>query len=124
MLTLPATVQIHVATDPVDLRKGFEGLSVLVRSVLRADPLSGHLFCFFNRRADRCKILVWSRSGYWILFHRLERGTFKIPKSKDGHSIEMEAAELWLLLEGIELQNARRRPRWQPISTLDHPPAT
>lgn len=116
MLTLPPTVQIFVSVDPVDLRKGFNGLSAIVREVMRKDPLSGHLFCFINRRRDRAKILLFDRGGYWIFYRRLERGTFKIPHCTDGVYVEMEAPDLSLLLEGIDLAGARRRPRWRPAS--------
>lgn len=79
MLTLPASVKIYVASDPVDLRKGFDGLSAATRSVIDQDPLSGHLFVFINRRRNRCKVLVWEASGFLLLYKRLERGRFKLP---------------------------------------------
>ncbi|MDP6424753.1 MAG: IS66 family insertion sequence element accessory protein TnpB [Planctomycetota bacterium] len=114
MLTLPSTVQIFISVDPVDLRKGFNGLSAIVREVMRKDPLSGHLFCFINRRRDRAKILLFDRGGYWIFYRRLERGTFKPPQPADELYVQMEAPELSLLLEGIDLAGAKRRPRWRP----------
>ena len=67
MLTLPSTVRVYVATQPTDLRKGFNGLSLAVTSVLDHDPLSGHLFCFFNRRATMVRILFWDRTGWCII---------------------------------------------------------
>ena len=115
MLTFPATIQIFIATEPVDLRKGFEGLSAIVRDVMKQDPLSGHFFCFLNRRRDRAKIIFFDRSGYCIFFKRLEKSTFKLPVQPDARVIEMEAPELMLLLEGIDLRGARRRPRWLPL---------
>jgi len=115
VLTLPATVRVFVATEPVDLRKGFDGLSLLVRGTLAADPLSGHLFVFFNRRADRTKVLFWTPSGGCVFYKRLERGRFHLPTEGRGAArIEMDAAELALVLEGIDLRGARRRPRWTP----------
>jgi transposase len=116
VLTLPPTVRIFVGVGPVDMRRSFDGLSAIVREVLRGDPLSGHLFAFRNRRGDRLKILWWDRSGYSLFYKRLERGTFALPLDaprRDTH-IEMEAAELSLMLEGIDLNGARRRPRWDP----------
>ena len=113
---LPPAVRIYVAVDPVDGRKGFDGLSATVREILEANPLSGHLFVFRNRRADRIKILFWDRSGYCLFSKRLERGTFRLPTDPPSGTtrIEMEAAELSLMLEGIDLRGAKRRPRWNP----------
>jgi hypothetical protein len=70
MLTLPAAVRIYVAAEPVDLRRGFDGLAAAARSVIGADPLSGHLFVFLNRRKNRIKLLVWDRTGFLLLYWR------------------------------------------------------
>jgi len=78
MLSLPAAVRIYLATDPCDMRKGFDSLAATVRESFGDDPLSGHLFVFRSRRADRMKILWWDRDGYAIWMKRLERGTFRI----------------------------------------------
>ena len=116
MLALPSTVRIYLCVDPTDMRKSFDGLSAAVREVVGADPLSGHLFVFLNRRRDRVKILLWERTGYCLVYKRLERGTFCVPhEPKPGaRHIEVEASELSLMLEGIDLRGARRRPRWKP----------
>src|SRR5437870_5352284 len=74
MLTLSPAVRIYLATGATDLRRSIDGLSALVREQLALDPLSGHLFLFRNRRGDRLKILAWDRSGFWVLYKRLERG--------------------------------------------------
>jgi transposase len=114
MLMMPASVRIYVAAEPVDLRRGFDGLAAATRSLIGADPLSGHVFVFLNRRRDRIKLLVWDRTGYLVLYKRLERGTFRIamqPRAGQRH-VEMDAGELALLLEGVDLRDARRRPRW------------
>jgi hypothetical protein len=63
MLTLPAAVRIYVAAAAVDLRRGFDGLAAATRQLIGADPLSGHLFVFLNRRRNRVKLLVWDRTG-------------------------------------------------------------
>lgn len=120
MLTLPATVRIYLATEPVDLRRGFDGLAAATRQIIREDPLSGHLFCFVNRRANRLKVLLWQPSGYLLLFKRLERGRFKLPHAPmpGQRHLEMEAAELALMMEGIDLRGARRRKRWVPQNSL------
>ena len=114
MLTLPSTVRIYLAAEPVDLRKGFDGLSSVTHEIIRADPLSGHLFVFVNRRANRMKMLLWQPSGFFLLYKRLERGCFKLPRHPEPGSrhIEIEATELTLLLEGIDLRGSHRRSRW------------
>jgi transposase len=116
MLTLPATVRIYVAAEPVDLRRGFDGLAAATREIIRQDPLSGCLFAFTNRRSNRLKILLWEPSGYLLIYKRLERGRFHLPRTpRPGTKhVEMEAAELMLMLEGIDLRGARRRERWTP----------
>lgn len=73
MLTLPPAVQLYVATQPVDARKSFNGLSLYVQSVMKLSPMCGHLFIFFNRRRDQVRILYWDRSGYALWAKRLER---------------------------------------------------
>ena len=115
MLSIPPSVRIYLATEPADMRKSFDGLSALVEGVIQASPYGGHLFVFRNRRGDRMKILMWDRSGFWIFYKRLEKGSFRFPPATEA-SVEVEAADLMLLLEGIELAGARRRPRWTPPS--------
>ena len=75
MLTLPASVRVFVARGVTDLRRSFDRLSAQVQEVLCQDPLSGHVFVFFNRQRDRVKMLVWERDGFWLLYKRLEAGT-------------------------------------------------
>ena len=114
MLNLPASVRILLAREPADLRKGFDGLSLLVQSVLREDPLSGHLFVFRNRRGDRVKLLLWDSDGYLILYKRLEKGTFRFPAPSEGEatSVTVKATDLMMLLDGVDLQSVKRRPRY------------
>ena len=105
---------MFVATERVDGRKGIDGLSVLVRSRFGEDPLSGTMFVFFSRRADRVRVLYWDRDGYVLLMKRLEKGTYRPPWRGERGQVEIEAAELLLVLEGIELGGAARRARWSP----------
>jgi len=116
VLSLPPSVRLFVATQPVDGRKGADSLMVLVRDVIRHDPLSGHLFVFFSKRRDRVRIVYWDRNGFAMWTKRLERGRFRPAFSADGKltASAMEAAEVMLVIEGIELSGARRRPRWEP----------
>lgn len=121
MLTLPPSVKIHIAVEPCDMRKQFDGLALLVEQVLRRDARNGHLFVFLNKRSTHVRILFWDRSGYCMISKRLERGTFRVPWAREEVGmqthVEVEAAELALILEGIELRGAKRRPRWSPTAT-------
>jgi len=114
MLTLPPSVRIFVALGHTDLRRGMDSLAMLVKERLGLEPLSGHLFLFRNRRGDRLKILLWDRSGFWVLYKRLERGTFSWPVGEAGRVLEMRTSELMLLLSGAEVMAARRR-RWYDV---------
>ena len=81
MFGLGLATKIYIAVEPVDMRKGFEGLYGLVRDQLGADPLSGHLFLFSNRTRTRLKALTWDGSGLWVCAKRLEKGRFRWPKA-------------------------------------------
>jgi transposase len=126
MLSLPPSVRIFVATQPVDGRKGVDSLVAIVRCTLLQDPLSGHLYVFFSKRSNRVRVVYWDRNGFALWTKRLEKGRFHARWSEDGQlgAHAMEAAELALLLEGIELAGSRRRPRWEPTEPTDTPPHT
>lgn len=111
MFGFPASVRVLVAVPPADLRKGYDGLAQLAREAIKEDPLSGSLFVFANRKRDRVKILYWDRDGYAIWMKRLERGTYRWP-SPTSDRVEWTAAELAAVLGGIDLEEARRRPRF------------
>jgi transposase len=111
MLNLPPSVRIFVARGATDMRKSFDGLAGAVMDIIDEDPQSGHLFVFLNRRRTMAKILWWDRSGYLLLFKRLEHGQFAVfdrMSDKTG-AFELTSAELALLMEGIDLRGARRR---------------
>ena len=84
MLSFSGSLRVFVAVEACDMRKGFEGLSALVGTVLNEQVKSGALFAFSNRRRTRLKILYWDGSGLWVLSKRLEKGTFAWPKPGDG----------------------------------------
>lgn len=116
MLTLSPAVRVYVATGATDLRRSIDGLAALVRDALALDPLSGHLFLFRNRRGDRVKILVWDRSGYWVLYKRLERGTFAWPDTAGPAPVELRSSELLVLLAGVDVTHTRRRSWYDRIA--------
>jgi transposase len=113
---LPRAVRVYVASEPVSLRKSFEGLSNAVREVLSNDPLSGHVFLFLNRRKNQVKLLVWTRGGFTIVHKRLERGTFAFAGQVGGEatSVEIDVHELSMLLEGIDVRRVHTSRRWEP----------
>lgn len=104
MLSFPASVRIFVARGATDLRRSFDRLAAMATEVLRQDPFSGHVFVFFNRRRDRVKLLFWERGGFWLLYKRLEQGTFA-----DIDRDEISARDLLFVLEGIEVVRERAR---------------
>jgi transposase len=120
VILLPEAVRIYVATQPVSMRKSFEGLSNEVRSVLTADPLSGHVFLFLNKSRSQVRILMWTRGGFTIVAKRLERGRFTFPDRvlDGGSSVEIEGHELSMLLEGLEPASTRSAARWSPVAQL------
>src|SRR5262245_21807513 len=112
MCGLGVATKIYIAVEAVDMRKGFEGLFGLVRDHLGQDPLSGHLFLFTNRRRTRLKALVWDGSGLWVCAQRLERGRFRWQEGRDVRRLSMRSEELAMLINGMDLAQARPRPNW------------
>lgn len=115
MLNIPPTVPIFLYTPPADLRKGFDGLSGLVRREFAADPLDGSLFLFINRRRDRLKILHWDGTGYWLYYKLLEAGTFETIPS-NGRCAQLNSTQLAMLLGGVSLAAAKQRKRYRRAS--------
>jgi transposase len=114
---LPPAVRIYMAAEPVDLRRGFDGLAAATREVTRLNPMSGHVFGFLNRRRNRIKLLIWDRTGYLIVYKRLEVGTFSVTTTPPPgcRHVEIDAGDLALMLEGVDLRGAVRRTRWHRL---------
>lgn len=112
MFGLSPATKIFLGVEAVDMRKGFEGLFGLVRDQLGQDPLSGHLFLFTNRHRTRLKALVWDGSGLWVCAKRLEKGRFHWPAAGASTSVTMRPEELAMLLNGLDLAQARPRRGW------------
>ena len=112
MLTLPSSVRVYLALDPVNMHLSFDRLAGLVRR-LGLDPTAGHLFVFVNRPKTHMKILFFDRSGFCQVYKRLERGTFQLPEvGPDGTPRrELSPSELGLILEGVDLRQRARRVR-------------
>ncbi|MEZ4852511.1 MAG: IS66 family insertion sequence element accessory protein TnpB [Bacteroidia bacterium] len=111
MLSLGPSHQYYLYRGPTDMRKGFDGLSGLVRTELGQDPLSGDVFIFVNRRRDRLKLLLWDRSGYVIWYKRLEAGRFELPLG-EAKSYPISWDKLVMILEGIALGSVQKRKRF------------
>jgi len=113
MLSLPATVRIWLYAQPTDLRKSFDSLASIVHGALGGDPLSGNIFVFRNKAADRIKLLVWEEDGYAIWYKWLEIGTLRFPATGNGSpQVEIRAADLITLLAGVDLPSVKRSKRY------------
>ena len=112
MFGLGSATKIYLSLEGVDMRKGFDGLYGLVRDHLGQDPQSGHLFLFTNRSRTRLKALVWDGSGLWVCAKRLERGRFGWPADSGTRCITMRPEELAMLVNGLDLTQARPRKNW------------
>ena len=115
MFSFSARQRYFLYRGATDMRKGFNGLSGLVREHLRHDLLSGDVFLFLNRRRDRIKLLVWDRTGFVVWYKVLEQGTFELPEAR-GPALELSWTDLQLILEGIEIKSVKRRKRYQKVA--------
>lgn len=106
MLLSTAPRRILAYSEPVDMRKSFDGLVGLVQNVLEEDPLSGTLFVFFNRRGNYLKLVTWDRTGFCLFAKRLEQGRFRLPEGDGTHELDERAFRL--ILDGIVLGRRRR----------------
>ena len=113
MTFLPPRTRVYLCLAPTDMRKSFDKLAALVKEVVRGDPLGGDLFVFRNRVEDRMKVLFWDRSGFCLFYKRSEKGTFSFPAAAGKDGVEIDHAELLLILEGIELEGAKRAKRFK-----------
>ena len=114
-MILTHSLKVCLATQPCDLRKSFDTLSVVVREQLREDPLSRKVLVFLNRNCDRVKLLYWDGSGLWICAKRLERGRFCHPRSLVGDKakVALKPEALEMLLSGIDLKDGMQRARFE-----------
>ena len=108
MLSLTGAARIYLYRSPCDMRKSFDALCGIVRSEMSADPLSGSLFVFVNRRRNMVKLLYWDRDGLAIWAKRLEQGYFTVPKTGVQNSV-IERRHLTMLLEGVTPQKISKR---------------
>jgi len=110
-------VRIFVCLTPIRMQFSFDTLMGLAQETFNQDPLSGHLFLFFNRKRDRIKILFWDVDGFCIWYKRLEVGAFQLPVATEGdYGVELNSRQLTQLLDGLDLRNGRRRRRYRRVS--------
>ena len=110
MIGLPSGVPIYLCTQPVDFRKGFDGLTGIVTTSMNHSVTDGSLFLFVNRRHDRIKALWWETGGLTLWYRRLEQGTVELPKTDDDCSyIVIDNVELAMWIAGVSLQAAKKR---------------
>lgn len=115
MLSFTGSLRVYLGLDPIDMRKGFDGLQGAVAEKLREDPRSGALFAFANKRRTRLKVLYWDKTGFWLMSKRLEKGTFFWPRSVDAQaaSISLAPEAFAMLTDGIDMHGATMRPWYQ-----------
>ena len=110
MLMLASNVRVYLASEPVDMRKSFNGLLTVTTQTLKADVYTGSLFIFSNRKRNRLKILYWDGSGLWVFAKRLEQGRFSWPKGLQSRKkVSLTAEALQLLLSGIDLKHGCKK---------------
>jgi len=108
---LPTTARILVCTEPQDMRRSFDKLALVARELLGEDPQNGALYVFVGKRPTRVKVLFWDRNGYCLLYKRLHRALFAVPKASGNERpmVQIDAAALGQLLAGVECEEKRRR---------------
>ena len=117
MLSLGGTHRVFLCVKRVDFRKAHDGLCALVRDEFKDDPFSGDVFVFHNGAKDRVKLLLWDRNGFWLLYKRLEQGTFPFDVRDAGARVEITRAQLAMMLDGLEWKSARKFSHY--ASTFD-----
>lgn len=108
MLSLGGNPRVFLCRQPVDFRKAHDGLCAVVRDTFGDDPFLGDVFVFYNGAKDRVKLLLWDRNGFWLLYKRLEKGTFPFDVRGEGTRVEIDRAQLSMLLDGIEWKSAKK----------------
>ena len=116
MIQITPHMRILVAVEPVDFRKGIDGLAALCRQVLSSDPLGGTLFVFCSRHRQAIKCLTYDGQGFWICQKRLSQGRFTgWPSAQSGSSLRLDAHQLHLLLWNGDPTSVRTAPFWRPV---------
>jgi len=114
MLFLPRSIKVFVASEPCDMRRGFDSLAHVVKS-MGHDVFAGHLFLFMSKQRNRCKILTWHHGGFVLYYKRLEKGRFPtLAAGPNGPVASIDAATLAMLLDGVDCKKIHRSSFWEP----------
>lgn len=117
MIQITPHMRILLAVEPVDFRKGIDGLAGLCRKILKADPFSGYLFVFINRRRTAIKVLCYDSQGFWLCQKRLSKGRFDWwPVKGETQCRSLDAHELQMLLWNADPFNTGAAPAWRKLS--------
>lgn len=113
-------LRVCLAVKPADLRRGFEGLALLVREELKENECSSQIFVFTNKRRNRIRLLYWDGTGLWLMTKKLEAGSFSWPKvpHEGASKLRLRPEALEMLLSGIDLKGARLRPWYEEPSSV------
>lgn len=110
MFSLTSSNRFFLYQEPTDMRKGFDSLSGLVRSEMKSNPMDSSVYVFLNKKRNLIKLLHWEYGGFTLYYKRLEKGVFERPISAKGHEISWSS--LMLAVEGIKLENIRKKTRY------------
>jgi transposase len=117
-MLVPSNLKIHLASQPVDMRKSSQTLAVVVKNILEKDPLCGHLFVFYNKRKDLMKVLYWQTNGFCLWQKKLEEGRFILPLPFSSPSLEMSSYHLQVFIQGLDCwkMNTAKELSYQYVS--------
>ena len=116
VIQITPQMRILLAVEPADFRKGIDGLAQLCRQKLHADPLSGAMFVFSNRRRKALKILVYDGQGFWLCQKRLSQGRFTWwPQAGEAATSRLDVHQMHLLLWNGNPQSAQAAPMWRSV---------
>jgi len=108
MLVPEQQIQILLCREPIDMRKGANGLAGIVRDALQEEPLSGKLFVFRGKRSDNVKIFYWHHNGFAVWSKRLQTGQFRFPAGATTGTLQISRSALRMILDGIDLHSTQK----------------
>jgi transposase len=113
MFRFDTDLRVYLHREPIDFRSGINSLVTLVEQTMQLDPLARVVYAFHNRKRNRVKLLLYDRSGFWLMLKRLEADQFSWPRNRQQTVIELTTEQLHWLLDGIDIDAVRRHPKRQ-----------